>query len=86
MSAIAKSSRVKGRLSGRLYFGVAGSLEGIDETVALLKFLFILIVSYFFRTELYKGPDKSTSLTPLPNVELELWLEFKLPYYITSVA
>ena len=43
MSAIAKSSRVKGKLSGRLYFGVAGSLEGIDETVALLKFLFNLV-------------------------------------------
>ena len=36
VSANAKSSSVKGRLSGLWYLGVSGSLAGRDVTVALL--------------------------------------------------
>ncbi len=37
VSASTKSSKVKAKWSGRVYFGVSGSLEGMEETVALLK-------------------------------------------------
>ncbi len=37
VSANAKSSKVKGKLSGLWYFGVSGSLAGSEEIVALLE-------------------------------------------------